>query len=115
MTGVKRWSSLARIAPAVLVVGALATRPTWAQDDLVERVPDVVTAADSVAAPVADFPAFLGAFLLQRPDSTQVAHVSHLALARDAGRFELGEGDLWLGTPVVGRVCAAVFVGTGTF
>jgi hypothetical protein len=36
-------------------------------------------------------------------------------LERDAGRFTLDEGDLWLATPVGGRVCAAVFVGRGRF
>ena len=71
--------------------------------------------ADSVAAPATDFDAFLTAFLAQRPDSSRVARVTGLRLDRDAGRFTLEEGELWLATPVGGRVCAAVFVGRGAF
>jgi hypothetical protein len=75
----------------------------------------VASPADSVAPPASDLGAFFAAFLAQRPDSARVARVTGLVLERDAGRFFLEEGDLWLATPVAGRVCAAVFHGRGTF
>ena len=102
-------------APAPAVIGdsvAAPVRDAGAHSD----VPSLtVMPADSVAAPATDFDTFLAAFLAQRPDSTRVARVTRLTLQRDAGRFTLEEGELWLGTPVGGRVCAAMFVGRGSF
>jgi len=87
--------------------------PTAAADRPPE--PGFTFAADSVAEPVVDFDAFFVAAMTQRPDSTRVARVRDLAFERDAARFTLIEGDLWLATPVMGRVCAVVFEGRGTF
>ncbi len=99
--------------PAAAQDGSGAAGQTVPADTVTAPVPAVM--ADSVAAPVADFNAFFSAFLAQRPDSTRVARVTGLTLERDAGRFMLEEGELWLATPVGGRVCAAVFVGRGSF
>jgi len=103
-----------------LALGALAA-PAAAQDSLAVAAPagggDVrrATLADSVAPPVENFDTFFAAALAQRPDSTHMAHVRNLTFQRDAGRFTLVDGDLWLAPPVEGRVCAAVFEGRGTF
>jgi peptidase M1-like protein len=110
-----------------MAVCALAAVPAGAQegsvagqavasDTMAASVPAArPVTSDSVAAPATDFEGFFTSFLAQRPDSTRVAHVTRLTLERDAGRFTLSEGDLWLATPVGGRVCAAVFVGHGSF
>lgn len=49
------------------------------------------------------------------PAEGQVADVNHLVLVRDAGRFTLERGKLYLLTPVGGRVVGAVFRGEGRF
>jgi hypothetical protein len=114
MAPVKRRSLLARTASLALLVPALViARPARAQPDTPAALPGAI--ADSVATPAADFAAFHAAFLGQRVDSTRVARVSGLVLERDAGRFALDQGELYLATPVGGRVCAAVFLGSGTF
>ncbi|HKQ59167.1 MAG TPA: M1 family aminopeptidase [Candidatus Eisenbacteria bacterium] len=114
----KRRSFLARgVSCALLVTTVLVARPARAQENTPE-IPGAaapVAIADSVSPPAADFTAFHAAFLGQRLDSTRVAHVSGLVLERDAGRFVLEQGELFLATPVQGRVCAAVFMGSGTF
>ena len=45
------------------------------------------------------------------PRGDSVATVHHLTLQRDAIRFQLEEGTLYLATPVEGRTIAAIFVG----
>src|SRR5262245_23657313 len=101
------------------MLALVASRAGAQTDSLVvpdaARDPAVVTSSDSVAAPATDFGAFFAAFLAQRPDSSRTAYVSRLSFERDAGRFTLEDGNLWLATPVNGRVCTAVFVGRGTF
>ena len=118
-SGIRNVALLAAFALAAIPAGAQegsVVGPTVGVDTMATPVPAVpLVMADSVAAPAIDFEAFLASFLTQRPDSTRVAHVTRLTLERDAGRFSLGEGDLWLATPVGGRVCAAVFVGRGSF
>jgi hypothetical protein len=114
----------ALLAPGVLAVCfavAIAATTAFAQPAGGDSIPAAaaaespIAAADSVAPPATDYDVFFRAFLAQRPDSTRVAHVTRLTLERDAGRFTLEEGDLWLCSPVGGRVCAAVFVGRGSF
>jgi len=46
------------------------------------------------------------------PDS--VANVENLTLTRDVGTFTMTEGELYLLTPVNGRIVGALFSGTGT-
>ena len=115
MSAVNPEPHLVRIASLLLLAwGALASRPSLGQDAI--PAPSAsIAAADSVALPATDYDAFFDAFLGQRLDSTRVAVVSGLTLERDVGRFTLDEGTLWLGTPVAGRVCAALFVGRGSF
>ena len=105
-----------------LAIGILAAFPAAGQDSLTVSAPAAAPASpvsmasgDSVAPPAVDFDAFFAAAMTQRPDSTQVARVKNFTFRRDAGRFTLIEGDLWLGTPVGGRVCTAVFEGRGSF
>jgi hypothetical protein len=50
-----------------------------------------------------------------RGRSDSAAAVRDLVLQRDAGRFTLEQGTLYLLPAVAGRVVGAVFVGTGTF
>src|SRR5262247_1478344 len=95
-----------------LAIGLLAALPAAGQDSLAVIPP--APAIDSVAAPCEDFDAFFAAAITQRPDSTRLARVKDFTFARDAGRFTLIEGNLWLGTPVMGRVCTAVFEGRGS-
>lgn len=49
------------------------------------------------------------------PDATQGALVTDLVIERDAGRWTLSSGEVFLLTPVEGRTIGAVFVGKGTF
>jgi hypothetical protein len=65
-------------------------------------------AAESYTARYAEIMA-LGAV----PDS--VADVANLVIQRDAGRFTLTSGKLYLLTPIGGRTVGAVFHGSGTF
>ncbi len=103
-----------RVALVAMLV--LAAAPAVAQvDSGAGPTPAVIAVADPVAAPATDFGTFFAAFLAQRPDSSRVARVTRLGFERDAGRFTLEEGELWLATPVNGRVCSAVFVGRGSF
>ncbi len=55
-----------------------------------------------------------GAVGAWRLDSLRVARVQSVILHRDAGAIVLEEGRLALARPLNGRVCAAVFQGTGT-
>jgi hypothetical protein len=41
------------------------------------------------------------------------AKVSNLVLKRDAATFRLGDGEIYFGSPIEGRVTAAVFIGDG--
>ena len=114
MAAVTPERAVARIASILLLAwGLLAPRST--RGDVESPGAPAVSAPDSVAAPATDYDAFFDAFMGQRLDSTRVARVVGLVLERDAGRFTLDEGMLWLVTPVSGRVCAAVFVGRGSF
>jgi hypothetical protein len=65
------------------------------------------------AAP--DYESFYDQFSTLVPDSSKVATVASLELARDAGIIVLEEGRLALCRPVGDRVCAAVFEGRGVF
>lgn len=105
---IHRFTRRVALLAMLTLAAALALEGTDARSD-----PVAVT--DSVAAPATDFGAFFAAFLAQRPDSSRTAYVSRLSFERDAGRFTLEDGNLWLSTPVNGRVCTAVFVGRGTF
>lgn len=49
------------------------------------------------------------------PDPALVASVSNLHIHRDVADINLTEGTIYLCKPVAGRVCAALFVGKGTF
>ena len=66
-------------------------------------------------AAASDYDVFYDQFRGLTPDSSKVAAVSSLELARDAGIIVLEEGRLALCSPVAGRVCAAVFQGHGVF
>jgi hypothetical protein len=48
-------------------------------------------------------------------DPNQVASVNSLTIQRDVAKFNLIKGDLYLCQPIAGRVCAAVFMGEGSF
>ncbi len=50
-----------------------------------------------------------------QPDSTSVATVSNLKISRDAATFDLVSGKLLLCKSVVGRTCAALFIGDGSY
>ena len=50
-----------------------------------------------------------------RPLAEKVAPVENLVLTRDAARFTLQQGQLYLASPVNGRTVAAVFRGVGSF
>lgn len=50
-----------------------------------------------------------------RPAPGRVADVAQLVIEREAGRFTLEAGTLYLLSPVGGRTVGAVFVGRGTF
>src|SRR5262245_24497931 len=101
---------------AAMLAAGLAAGPAACQDSLTAAAPAAVAASgDSVAPPAVDFDAFFAAAMNQEPDSTQVARVRNFSFQRAAGRFTLIEGTLWLGTPVGGRVCTAVFEGRGRF
>ncbi len=50
-----------------------------------------------------------------RADSASIAPVAGLVIRRDAATFDLRSGTLILCKPVAGRVCAAVFVGEGSY
>ncbi len=49
------------------------------------------------------------------PDPQNIAPVHNVTIERDAGRFHLQDGTLYLCKPVEGRVCAAVYRGKGRF
>ena len=61
------------------------------------------------------FPRFYESMLALAPDSTRLAEVASVQIARDAGVFVLEQGTLALCRPVAGTTCAAVFSGRGTF
>ncbi len=49
------------------------------------------------------------------PDSSVVAVVNNLTIKRDVGEFILQEGTISFCNPINGRICAAVFDGSGIF
>ena len=75
---------------------------------------NVLQAAPARAASP-NYEAFYDQFGALRPDSSKVATVASLELARDAGIIVLEQGQLALCRPVAGRVCAALFQGHGVF
>src|SRR5437762_3448188 len=48
-------------------------------------------------------------------DQTKVASIAGVNFQRDVAEFFLEQGQLYLCKPVGGRICAAVFIGSGTF
>ncbi|HZL85675.1 MAG TPA: M1 family aminopeptidase [Candidatus Krumholzibacteria bacterium] len=54
-------------------------------------------------------------FTRLRLDASRVATVRKLTFEREAARYDLEDGRLYVGAPVSGRVCAALFIGQGTF
>ncbi len=50
-----------------------------------------------------------------KSDPSKTSVVSGLVIKRDAATFDLKDGTLTLCTPVNGRVCAAIFIGNGSF
>jgi hypothetical protein len=89
-------------AAAVWLLPLLAVAPAAAQ------APDGL-------APAPDFNAVAAAVRDLAPDPTRAAPVSGLVIEREAGRFTLESGTLYLLTPLAGRTAGAVFVGAGTF
>ena len=54
-------------------------------------------------------------FINLEPDFEKTATVHNFSFQRDAATFNLADGKLYLCKPVMGRVCAAVFIGEGNF
>ncbi len=48
-----------------------------------------------------------------QPDFSRSARVENISIAREAARFDLQEGELYLLTPVLGKTIGAVFLGKG--
>jgi hypothetical protein len=65
--------------------------------------------------PASDFNEIAAALRDLRPEPARAADVSGLVIEREAGRFTLEAGTLYLLSPVGGRTVGAVFVGRGTF
>jgi hypothetical protein len=66
-------------------------------------------------APAATYEEVASVLKNWRARSDSAAAVQNLVIRRDAGRFTLEQGTLYLLPPVAGRIVGAVFVGTGTF
>ena len=49
------------------------------------------------------------------PDKYSAAAIKSLTIRKEAAKFILGEGKLFLCQPIKGRVCAAVYTGKGVF
>jgi hypothetical protein len=65
--------------------------------------------------PAADYMTRYHEILNIQPQAGQVAEVHHLVLTRDVGRLTLEQGQLYLLSPIGGRVVGAVFRGEGRF
>jgi len=61
-----------------------------------------------------DYEAIYNAVMALQPDPAQGADVRNLSLNRDVARFDLHEGEIYLLTPIYGRIVGAVFLGKGT-
>jgi hypothetical protein len=72
-------------------------------------------ATPAPAAFAASYDELFDALLQMSPASDRVASVSNLTLQRDAGRFTLQSGSVYLLSPVGGRTVGAVFRGNGVF
>jgi hypothetical protein len=98
--------------PALLILALAPIGPLL-------RVPaaraDAGAAGASPPACAQDYGSLFEPLTNLKPDPDRVAPVKGLRLARDAGVFDLEDGSLVLCRPVGGRVCAAVFVGRGSF
>ena len=80
----------------------------------------LATARAAAAAPAAavhasSYDSVFDSLLQALPVAEQVATVTNLTIQRDAARFSLQSGKLYLLTPVGGRTVAAVFRGKGIF
>jgi hypothetical protein len=72
-------------------------------------------AAPPAAAHASSYDGVFDSLLLVVPVADQVAEVSNLMIRRDAARFSLLSGQLYLLKPVGGRTVAAAFRGKGVF
>ncbi len=78
----------------------------------------LASAGDATPAPAAlaaSYDELFDALLRMAPAPDRVASVSNLTLQRDAGRFTLQSGSVYLLSPVGGRTVGAVFRGKGVF
>src|SRR5256714_1583191 len=99
-----RVTSLCRLAVAALLYPCGPMTPASAQQ------PDT---AGALPAPNRYEPV-LDQFRRMTARGDSVALVRNLSLQRDAIRFQLEDGTLYLATPVEGRTIAAIFIGQGT-
>lgn len=72
-------------------------------------------AQDAPAGGAATYEALAAGLRNLRLEPARAARVSQLVLQRDAGRFTLEDGVIYLLSPVAGRTVGAVFEGRGTF
>jgi hypothetical protein len=75
----------------------------------------LAAAPASAQAPAATYDEVADVVRRWRPRADSAAVVTGLTLQRDAARFTLDTGTMYLLPPVSGRVVGAVFVGQGTF
>ncbi|MCH9030932.1 MAG: hypothetical protein IIB00_01540 [candidate division Zixibacteria bacterium] len=66
--------------------------------------------------PKADsYESLFNSFVNMKPDPEMVAEVTQFTLKQDVATFTFEKGRIYMLTPILGRRCAAVFVGEGVF
>src|SRR5712671_672322 len=80
--------------------------------DIVVCIPQLAVAGESQKT---SYEQVYDQLMALAPDPTKGAQLSHIVIKRDVAEFSLEEGEIFLCTPVVNRICAVAFHGKGTF